>query len=103
MTVAETILHQLGGTRFIAMTGADNFVGGETTLIFRIPASLTKNRGNRIRVTLDGNDFYKIEYMKIRTARTVKNPFVILDTREHIDVSKLRLNFTNMTGLDTSL
>jgi hypothetical protein len=32
LTVANTILEQLGGGRFIAMTGAKSFVGGEDSL-----------------------------------------------------------------------
>jgi hypothetical protein len=30
MTVSQTILSQLGGKRFIAMTGSKNFVGATT-------------------------------------------------------------------------
>ena len=36
-TIATTILQQLGGSRFIAMTGAKNLVAEENALIFRLP------------------------------------------------------------------
>jgi hypothetical protein len=36
LTVAKTILAQLGGERFVMMTGATNFVGGADSLAFRV-------------------------------------------------------------------
>lgn len=40
--IAETILSQLGGRRFIAFTGAKEFVAIESGLMFRLPARLAK-------------------------------------------------------------
>jgi len=39
LTVANTILEQLGGRKFIAMTGARNFVGDFSGLSFRLPGA----------------------------------------------------------------
>jgi hypothetical protein len=36
MTVARTILDQLGGARFVAMTGAREFVGSADSLTFKV-------------------------------------------------------------------
>jgi hypothetical protein len=36
MSVSHEILRQLGGNKFIAMTGAKNFVGSENSITFRI-------------------------------------------------------------------
>ena len=36
MTVARSILDQLGGARFVAMTGARDFVGSADSLTFKI-------------------------------------------------------------------
>ena len=37
LTVANTILQQLGGNKFRVMTGAKNFVGSNDALTFRLP------------------------------------------------------------------
>jgi len=35
--IAQTIIAQLGGRRFIAMTGARNLIGGENYLMLSLP------------------------------------------------------------------
>ena len=40
LKVANTILAQLGGLRFIVMTGARDFIGGDYHLIFSLPAGI---------------------------------------------------------------
>lgn len=37
LTVANTILHQLGGRRFIAFTGARDLLGDTNSLTFKLP------------------------------------------------------------------
>ena len=39
MEVANTILEQLGGRQFQAMTGASQFVGSKNSLSFRLPGA----------------------------------------------------------------
>lgn len=96
--VALTILAQLGGQRFKAMTGATNFVSGANYLTFRIPGTMTKDRINCVRITLDPLDLYKLEFMiirgvKIRTVRTLDGVYA----------ENLQTLFTDATGLDTHL
>ena len=50
MTVARTILDQLGGARFVAMTGAREFVGSADSLTFKI--GVNPKRVTQVRVTL---------------------------------------------------
>ena len=63
---AAQILQQLGGNRFIAMTGARNFVGLERGLMFSLPHRLCMNKSNKARVTLDESDTYTLEFFAIR-------------------------------------
>lgn len=95
-TVALTILAQLGGNRFRVMTGANLMTSTEKSLGFRIPAA--KNRINYVRITLDGNDLYKVEFLAIRSG-SVKT----VSTVEGVGVENLRDVFTEATGLHTSL
>ena len=64
MTVAKTILEQLGGNRFIAMTGAKNFSGTENSLLFRVPS----RKANWVKITLDASDTYTMEFSLVRGA-----------------------------------
>lgn len=98
MTVPKTILAQLGGGRFTAMTGAKSFAGDETSLSFRLPASLTRGRASGMRITLAGDDTYTLE-----TFRVVKFEVRVIETVQGIYVDALHRVFTEMTGLDTSL
>lgn len=98
MQVANTILQQLGGGRFIAMTGARQFVGSEAALRFRIPATLAKGRVNLVNVTLDASDTYTVT-----TYRNAKMFCVEVETVSGVYCDALRDVFERMTGLRTSL
>jgi len=95
MTVATTILEQLGGKRFQVMTGAKQFVGSDYSLQFGIP----KSQGiNKIVVRLTNLDLYRVTFYNIRGIN-VK----VIRTVDSIDASQLREVFTNVTGLEISL
>lgn len=62
--IANIILQQLGGNKFVAMTGAKQFVAIERGIRFRIGRNAT--RTNMMRITLRGDDTYKMEFIYIR-------------------------------------
>lgn len=72
-TIPQTILAQLGGRSFIAMTGASNFVASERILSFRLPGNLCRKRINCIRITLEDSDTYRVEFLRIwgHTLKTI--------------------------------
>lgn len=92
LEVARTILAQLGGGRFTAMTGAREFVGGEFTLRFKVP------RKGYCLVTLTPADVYTVTFFKV-----VKG--AVRTTKEVRDVyaEDLQEIFTEATGLYTRL
>jgi hypothetical protein len=58
-SVVLNIFHQLGGHRFIAMTGAHTIVKDGANLTFTVP----RTRGckvNRVKITLTGRDEYTV-------------------------------------------
>ena len=61
MTVAQTILQQLGGNKFRVMTGAKNFMEDGDSLIFWIP---TKNGIDNVIITLEITDTYRMTFQK---------------------------------------
>jgi hypothetical protein len=97
MAVAETILEQLGGGRFIAMTGARNFVGTDNALHFALPRK-ARDGSNKVRITLMPSDTYLIETFAVRGS-TVK----ACSERDLIYADMLREAFTSITGLAVSL
>ncbi len=100
LTIANTILAQLGGGRFLAMTGARSLLGGSNSLTMHLPASLVTGRANRLRVTLDSDDTYTVALLKYVPR---KLECVTLDTRSGIYCEGLRETFERMTGLRCTL
>jgi hypothetical protein len=98
--VAQTILAQLGGNRFLAMTGAKDLVGGSDMLRLRLPRGAAKGGITHVGVRLDGNDEYMIEAGKYNAKRLEVVPVTRADG---VQAAELRAAFTTITGLDTSL
>ena len=100
LEVANTILQQLGGRKFIVMTGARNFVGSDEGLSFRLPGSggFCKAGINCVQVTLMPSDTYNVTFSRLRGDKlTVVSEFT------DIYCDGLRELFTRETGLETSL
>ena len=70
-TIANTILSQLGGNKFIAMTGAKNFYTNGNDLCFNIGKNASK--ANRIKIVLDFDDTYTMQFIKFTDAKLTKN------------------------------
>jgi hypothetical protein len=98
MSIAKTILEQLGGNRFVAMTGAKNFGDTGNGLAFQVPASLTKNRINAVKVVLDPSDTYTVKFLRI-TSKELKT----VSQHSMIYCDQLKELFESETGLLTHL
>lgn len=95
LEVAEAIIEQLGGQKFVAMTGAKYLLGARDGLMFKIPGSMTKDGVNHVKITLDSLDTYTVEFSKLwGTSVIKKHEFHMI----HAD--NLRYLFTLITGLD---
>jgi hypothetical protein len=96
MEIATTILSQLGGKRFIAMTGAKNLLAHKDGLSFRLPRC--QQGINYVKITLTALDLYTLEFGSIR-----KDTYTIRATECDIYAEDLTDVFTATTGLQTSL
>ena|SRR5690348_11826864 len=96
--VAETILEQLGGNRFIVMTGARGFLDAGNALRFRLPSNFASRGINAVSVTLNGADTYDLVFSKVRGSSVTEVAAVT-----HVYVDQLRDVFRSETGLDTTL
>lgn len=97
MQVANTILQQLGGNRFIAMTGAKNFVGSANALHFSLGRG-AKQGINKIRISLNSDDTYDIEFFKARGVE-----LQLVGIQPMVYAENLAYYFSNATGFDTRL
>jgi len=100
-TTAQTILNQLGGNKFIAMTGAKNFltykVDGNTTLQMRFMKG--KDGINALNVTYKpGLDLYEMQFAKLRGVKSET-----VEKFKRVYAEELKSVFEGTTGLYLSL
>lgn len=96
MNTAQIILQQLGGNRFLAMTGARNLVNHGDALSMHLPRNASG--ANRLTIRLDASDTYTVRFWKMRN-------FEAIDIASHdgIYCDQLQPLFTKETGFDTRL
>lgn len=95
-TIAQTILAQLGGNRFLAMTGAKQFCDLGDGIMFNLPRG-AKNKANKVAIRLAG-DLYTVKFYSLRGVNvTERGEF------EMIYGDRLAALFTEQTGFDTHL
>lgn len=94
-TIAGTILNQLGGRRFVAMTGAHSILNLGNGLQVKFKGS---KRANTVRIELDANDLYTVRFYKIKGLDCVE-----IDSVELVHAFDLQRLFTRVTGLDVVL
>ena len=97
-TIAANILDQLGGNRFVAMTGARNLAHDKGTLRFKLPSRFARNGINFVAVTLTTADDYRVEFGKLWGLN-----YKVLETVEGVYADTPRATFTAATGLDCTL
>lgn len=107
MSVPSIILEQLGGQKFIAMTGCRDFVGDKNKLRMTIPKNMSK--ANRLEITLR-DDLYDMRFYKYSAPRLNKKTFQYTDEKvvevahfEGIFFDMLCDIFTQVTGMYTRL
>ena len=99
-TIGHTILQQLGGGKFIAMTGAKNFILYEDGLRFDLPARFAAKGINKVHITLTPNDLYTVEFMRWNT-RALELQRIAKASDIYADM--LPDTFRDHTGLETRM
>lgn len=109
MGVAQTILKQLGGNKFITMTGAKNLVADGNTLKMTLPRN--RSKANTLWITYNrGKDSYKMEFLKFsdlrvnaRTGKVTDEKFETIKKYGDVYFDQLQELFTSVTGMHTRL
>lgn len=93
--VAQTILAQLGGHRFLAMTGAYSLTHSADSLSMRLSMRAARGVGG-VRITLDGNDTYTLIAFKMK-----RGTFEVVESYHESGLyfDQLQEAFTEATGL----
>jgi hypothetical protein len=99
-TIAQTILSQLGGNRFCAMTGAKNLLNGGDYLQFDLGRGAL-NKATKCRVLLTADDLYTVTFYKWNRKELTMD--VVGNEYEGIPADKLQTFFTIATGFATRL
>ena len=108
--IADTILQQLGGGRFVVMTGSRDFIAIDNGL--RMGLARNASKANRLEITLNGADLYDMKFYRYtpwrfstRGGKFTEYPEKITTVKEYNDVyfDQLQELFTNVTGLYTRL
>jgi len=90
------ILRQLGGNRFLAMTGSYNFIYDDNSLIMKLRRN--KAKAQYLKITLNALDTYDLSFSKI-----CKNELNIVKEIKGIYNDMLQKIFTEVTGLYINL
>tara|TARA_B100000519_G_scaffold169363_1_gene154506 strand:- start:208 stop:693 length:486 start_codon:yes stop_codon:yes gene_type:complete len=100
---AGETLKQLGGNRFIMMTGAKNFGVGPKGMGFKIGRNSKKI--NYIRIDLDrGKDLYNMEFIRMARKKGELSPTLkVVKKIKGVYADQLQKLFTKYTGMYTSL
>ena len=102
MSVADTILQQLGGAMFQRMTGSHNFIGSTDGLSMKLTRN--KSKANYLKITLLPSDTYRMVFERVSLIQktfTVKH--VVKAQYDEVYFDQLQELFTAATGLYTRL
>jgi len=97
MEIAKEILRQLGGNKFVVMTGAKNLAAGENYLAMRIGRN--SSNSNYLKITLNSMDTYDMKFCKLTRKFEEKS----VSEYSSIYNDMLQDQFTAHTGMYTSL
>ena len=94
--IAKTILQQLGGNKFIAMTGAKNLGASNKSLSMKIGRN--SKSINYVVITLKSSDLYEMEFIRMRGAKRT-----VVKKVKGVYADQLQTMFTKYTGMNTRL
>lgn len=94
--IAGAILQQLGGNRFLAMTGSKPLLCHNATASFKLTRNQSK--ANYMQITLNGLDLYDLKFTRIHNGN-----LKVMKEVNNIYNDQLEQTFTEVTGLYTRL
>lgn len=102
MNAATIILQQLGGNRFLAMTGSKNVFSTDNGMTLTMHLTPNKAKAKYLRITLTEMDTYNMVFQKNGTKKDTEL-FPVVAQHENVYAEMLQSIFTEVTGLYTRL
>jgi len=106
LEVADKIFLQLGGGRFVAMTGANRFVCDKNSLRFKIGRNRSKT--NTVEIELRGDDTYNVTFkhvtnsrISLKTGKYIEGKNDVIREFSGVYFDQLQELFTEVTGMYT--
>lgn len=100
--IAQTILQQIGGNRFVAMTGSKKFLDMGNGL--RMNLSRNKTQANRLEIMLDrATDTYTMRFYKQVVTKSFEVKITEIAQLDTVYCDMFEETFTSVTGLYTRL
>lgn len=100
-TIHDTIFEQLGGGKFIAITGAKMFMSLERGLSFRLPVRFSIRKINHVQIILNKEDTYDLVFSRVVGGMNLRCSTI--SQRFGVYAEHLRRVFSEETHLYTSL
>jgi hypothetical protein len=105
--IAQEIARQIGGQRFITMTGAKDFVCGldpdeKPYLSFKLPGK-GKNGINYVQILYEPMDWYTLRFIRVNHGKFGSFTTTTVEEVEMVYEDVLERTFSDVTGLATSL
>jgi len=96
--IAVTILRQIGGKRFVAMTGSHDFINLGNGL--RMSLSRNKTSANRLEIIYDaGADLYNVRFYRQSFSQTFEVKIKDIKTYAGVYCDMLEDIFSDVTGM----
>jgi hypothetical protein len=97
LIIAKTIIQQLGGNKFIVMTGARNIFADGQGVTMQIMKN--KSKAKYVSIILNSLDLYDMQFKSLDKDLNL----IIRAEANNIYFEDLETIFTNITGLNTRL
>lgn len=98
----KVILQQLGGNRFIVMTGSKNFVYSNNGNTLSMHLTRNKAKAKYLKITLNSMDTYDMVFSTLK-GKKFEEVLVEVVKHEGVYCDQLQEIFTEVTGLYTHL
>lgn len=96
MEIAKQILQQLGGNKFLAMTGAKNLMSTDKGLRMNLPRN--QSGATVLTIELNSLDLYEMTFLKVRNYQPIE-----VSKANNVYFDMLQAQFKSVTGFNTSL
>jgi hypothetical protein len=102
--IASTILKQIGGNRFLVMTGSHTLVSNRTNKSLSMKLRRNKSRANFLTISVNAMDTYDMLFISYKVnSKTQELKMDTIKELKGIYNDQLEAMFTDVTGLYTSL